>query len=59
MVATVHLTLNFVSLHLFPSSPVKGTLPTSGIVFDGTLPKARLGMAVLGLGDIDRDGFEG
>ena len=38
---------------------MKGTLSTTLIVFEGTVVRARLGMSVLGLGDLDQDGFEG
>jgi integrin alpha 8 len=36
---------------------VEGNLSTDSIVIEGTVSRARLGMAVLGVGDIDRDGF--
>ena len=32
---------------------------SDSIVFEGSVSRARLGMAVQSLGDIDRDGFEG
>ena len=48
-------------LSLSPSLPpcLQGNLSTDSIVIEGTVSNARLGMAVLGVGDIDRDGFGG
>ena len=42
-----------------PPLPVKGNLSSDSIAFEGNVSRARLGMAVQSLGDIDRDGFEG
>jgi integrin alpha 8 len=49
----------YVFMNTGPSAHVpQGSLSTVPIIFEGAVSRARLGMSVLNIGDIDRDGYE-